>query len=682
VRERIIDEAHGNPLAVLELPRGESPLEVTDEFMVNNPLRLEAGFRWRVDQLPADSRQLLLIAAAEPLGDPDLLWRAAESLGITTDALTAAEAEGLLEVGERVTFRHPLVRSAIYGSAGGHARRTVHQALAAATDGDAEPDHRAWHRAQGAQRRDEAIAKELERCAQRSQTRGCSAAASMFMERAATLTPDRKHRTSRHITAAQLILDAGDAHAAQTLAAVARVNPLDRYQRAQLDTIDAHISLTLEPLAQAVPQLMRAAEQLESLDPGLARQTYLEALDTAIKVDRESSGQQLAVGVAQAVRAVTETAVDPLLAGLSTQVIDGYAAAAPILQRAVTDLRSSQYNTETIRRVWLGCQTAVDIWDDVGWDELANRQVQIARNSGALAVLPQALIVQATYCVYAGDIGHAGLLIEESAAIALATGAGPIPQAALVVDAWRGRAPDGQAPGPGTDSARIDQATLVASNGLGRYEVGMAAARRAVSLDEVGGSSLLSEAVETASRAGDAGLATEAAQRLDRRAAAVGGTWASGMAARCRALIGAGPVAERNYLDAIEMLGRTLITAELARAHLLYGEWLRREKRRRDAQVHLGKAHAMLTATGADAFASRAERELAAAGARITATSSSVSSQLTAQEARVAGLARDGHSNRQIAEQLFISTATVEYHLHKVFTKLSVSRRSQLRDVL
>jgi DNA-binding CsgD family transcriptional regulator len=698
VAGRIVAETRGNPLAVLELPHGLSPAELAGGFAPTSvlplPGRIEESFRQRAELLPADSQHLLLVAAAEPIGDPTLLWRAAERLGLGAEAADPAEAAGLLTLGARVTFRHPLLRSAIYRAASAEKRRSAHEALAGATDPEFDPDRRAWHRAQATLAPDEEVAAELERSADRARARGGLAAAAAFLERAATLTPDPAQRARRELTAAQATHESGAPAAALRLLATAEGRPLDVLQRARLERLRAQLAFASRRGRDAPPLLLHAARHLEPLDAELARETYLEALAAAIFAGRLGSGRGVRE-VAEAARAAPAApparTLDLLLDGLATRFADGYAAGVPLLRRALDAVFQDDGHTEEeIRWLWLACRVAPDLWEDETWHELAARQLSLAREAGALTVLPLAATYRAGVHVHAGEFAAAAVLIEEADAITEATGNAPLGYTSLVLAAWRGQEAealevieasreDAAERGEGRAITLAEYATAVLYNGLGRYQAARAAAQRACEHDDLGlfGWALV-ELIEGAARSGEPKLAHHALEQLSARTRLSGTDWALGVEARSRALLSMGRRAEDLYLEATERLGRCRITVHLARTHLIHGEWLRRENRRTDAREPLRAAHEMFASMGAEAFAERAARELLATGETARRRTDETRGVLTPQEAQIARLARDGLSNPEIGAQLFISPRTVQYHLHKVFAKLAITSRNQL----
>jgi DNA-binding CsgD family transcriptional regulator len=696
VKARILGEAGGNPLALIELPRGLTPAELAGGFALPDarPLasRIEQTFLQRVEALPRDTQLLLLTAAADPLGDLSLLWRAAERLGIGGEAGRPAEATGLLELGARVRFPHPLVRSAVYGASDPSDRCDVHRALAACTDPDLDPDRRAWHRAYATTIPDEAVAAELGRSADRARGRGGLAAGAAFLQRAAELTPDPAIRVERSLDAARAKLDVADTTSASDLLAAAELGPLDDLQRARLERLRAEISFTSRRGRDAPPMLLEAARRLEPLDPKLARETYLEAIASAMFAGRLSSGPDERK-VAEAARASldghAQGAADRLLGALVTRFTGGYAASVAPLSRALRAFGEPDGGGEDRRWLWLACRLAQDLWDDELWHVLATRGVNLARDTGALSLLPNELNYLAALNVHCGAFATAAALIDEVDAITEATGLPSLKYAALMLAAARGDdAPalfeyawrDGTTRGEGSGLGLIWWLTALRHNGHGRYGEARLAAQKACEHEDVMACGwALVELVEAGVRTDQADEAAAALERLSERTRAAGTEWALGIDARCRALVSGD---EALYRESIERLSHSRAAVELARGRLLYGEWLRRENRRTDARELLRAAHDSFSHMGAEAFAERARRELLATGETVRRTTPDTRDVLTPQEIQVAGLARDGQSNPEIGAQLFISPRTVEYHLRKVFRKLDVSSRKELRDAL
>jgi DNA-binding CsgD family transcriptional regulator len=703
VRDRIVAETRGNPLALLELPRGLAPAELAGGFFRPDirPLasRIEQSYVRRLRPLPRETRQLLLIAAAEPIGDPVLMWRAAALLGISPSALEPAEAAGLLRVDIRVAFRHPLVRSATYRIADLEERRRVHSALADATDPMVDPDRRAWHRAEAALGPDDEVAAELERSATRAQARGGLAAAAAFMERAVALTPDPALRGRRALAAGQAKMASGAPDEASELLSIAERSPLDELHRARVDLVRGQIAFAVNRGSDAPPLLLKAANRLEPLDVDVARDTYLEALFAALFAGRlgEAGGILKAASAARSAPPATQPprAADLLLDGYALTLTDGYAVGAPILRRAVRAFGSHETAAdEVLHFAFLASYAAQATWDEDGYRALPTRQIQLAREAGALLVLPLTLTMRIGAHLHEGQLAAAASLLDELHDVSEAVGAQPPPYAALALAAWRGREADAialmeasrravVARGEGIGVTFIEWLTAVLYNGLGRFADALAAAGPASEHPEELQSPLwLPELVEAAVRSGKPEVAAGALQELSEMTAIIGTDWALGVEARSRALVSDSDAAESLYREAIEHLTRTVASVELARAHLLYGEWLSRESRGADARDHLRTAYEMFVAIGAEAFAARAARELASSGEAVGKRAVQLHDQLTAQEAQIARLARDGFSNSEIGARMFISSRTVQYHLRKVFTKLGIASRTQLERAL
>jgi DNA-binding CsgD family transcriptional regulator len=482
-----------------------------------------------------------------------------------------------------------------------------------------------------------------------------------------------------------------------TLLSMAADGPLGELDLAMLRRLEGQIALDLRRGADAVAPLLDAARRLESLDPGLARETYLEALRAA------SIAGRLGAGVSSAAEAARNApprpggpgAIDLLLDGLAIRFTDGYSASAAPLKRALSAVRAEGARVgQDVRWPWIARRVAPDLFDDATWNALTTRNVQIARDAGALAVLPLALGALALARCFEGKLTAASALLEQADEITDATGTTEIVFGRVLLAGCRGdevqalalfQASEAAATsrGEGVVLTFIEHARALLHNGLGQYALALSFAQTAGALDELMVSVWsLPELVEAATRCGKLDVATDAAERLAEHTGAAGTELALGIEARARALVSAGAPAETLYCEAIERLGRSRFALDLARAHLLYGEWLRREHRRIDAREHLRTAHEMLSSIGAIAFTDRACRELLATGETVRARKPDTFGQLTAQEAQIAQLARDGLSNPEIGAQLFISPRTVKYHLRKVFAKLDISSRNELHRAL
>jgi DNA-binding CsgD family transcriptional regulator len=701
VRDQIIAETHGNPLALVELPRGLTPQQLAGGFGLPGTGRVygtvEENFRRRIGAMPHRTRALLLVAAAEPTGDPELIGAAAAQLGIPDDAATPAVAAGVIEFGARVWFRHPLARSAAYHCASVLQRQQAHRALAHATDPLSDPDRRAWHLAQAAAQPDEDVAAELVHSAGRARARGGVAAAAAFLERATALTIDPVQRANRALDAAAAKVEAGAFDVALDLITRAETGPLDDFGHARADLVRAQLAFVTNRGSDAPALLLKATKRLEPTDVALSRATYLEAMSAAMFAAR-LAGDCGVVDVASAVQA-RHHRTDPelpglLLDGFVTRFTDGYAAAVPVLRRAVSTALASP--GAELRWLWLAGIAALDLWDDASWDLLSASHVQLARGAGALTELPLALSTRVVMLQFAGELADAETLVHESQTVTEATGAGLAPYGALLLAAYRGdpaevailtdaTVKDVTRRGEGIGLTVAERAQAVLNNGIGDYKQALSAAQSAAEhpMDLGAAPFAWVELIEAAVRCGKTEYAAEVLDRLTEMACATGTDWALGVEARSRALLTDGLAAERLYREAIERLRGTRMRTELARAHLLYGEWLRRQRRRLDARAQLRIARSMLDAMGVDAFAERARRELQATGETARKRTAQASGeQLTAQEIQIARLARDGLSNPEIGARLFISARTVQYHLRKVFAKLDISSRSQLDRVL
>ena len=704
VRDRLIAETRGNPLALLVLAQSFAATRLVGGVAMPEARgltgRIEQSFVHRLEKLPTDTRQMLLLAAVEPVGDPLLLWRAAERLGITPAAAGAAEEEGLLTIAERVTFRHPLVRTAVYRSSSAEDRRAAHRALAHATDREVDPDRRAWHLAAAAGGGDEEVALELERSAGRAQARGGMAAAAAFLQRSVALTVDPGRRAARALTAAQASLQAGAFDAAIGLAATAEAGPLDELGRAQVDLLRARIAFATTHSGVSPSSLLRAAKRLEPLDPRLARTSYLEVLSAALFAARLAGPGSGPREVASAVQAAPPasgppTGADLLLDGWAALFADGCVAAAPTLKEALKEFGDGTAAADHLHLLWLVDITAPVVWDDARWDVLSERHLELARIRGALSELPLALNSRGYVHLFRGELGAASALIDEAGAAIEATGASLTPWGAIAIAALRGRAQDAvpmleaaaaeaAGRGEGISLTVIAWARALLYNGLGVPDKAFAAALEGIDCptNSAAAAWALVELIEAGARLGESEAAGKAARRFAEIAGAAASDWAIGVNARSRALLCTGKTAEQLYGDAIALLGRSQMRVDLARAHLLYGEWLRREHRRADARTQVQTAYDMFTSMGLEAFAERTRRELLATGVHPHTPTVEARDDLTAQERQIARLARDGLSNQEIGARLFLSQHTVAYHLRKVFDKLGIHSRRELAAAL
>jgi DNA-binding CsgD family transcriptional regulator len=702
VRDRIVAETRGNPLALLELAHGLTAAQLAfgpDADGMPPVSRIEQEFVRRVQPLPIPTQRLLLLAAAEPVGDPTVLWRAADRLGIRPEAARPATVAGLLDLGARVRFRHPLVRSAVYRGASDAERRSVHQALAEATDATVDPDRRAWHRANSAIGTDDDVAGELEASAERAQARGGAAAAASFLERACSLTVEAAPRARRALAAARAHHRAGAFEASLALLSQATAGPLTALERAEGDRLRAQITFATTFGADAPMMLLEAARRLEPLDVRTARDTYLEAL-AAVRFAADGDGA-LVSEVARAALAAPPAAepvgaTDVLVDGLAVRYTDGLAAAKTTLQAAVAAFSSADLPPGTgLQWLWLAGMTALDLWDDEAWFDLADRHVALVRGLGVSPLLPIALSTRSAVHVCAGELREAAILNDEVRRITERLGGQMGPYASLVLAATWGREDESvelidvaigqsRAHGQGLAMVVANYAGALLYNGLGRYEQALTAAERATVLSEdLGGNTwALAELVEAAHHSRHPERGAEALRRLSAVTEAAGTDWGLGVRAAMAALLTEGEGAEPLYRESLDRLRRTRIRLALARADLLYGEWLRRRGRRLEARQHLRSAYHLLSTMGVEAFAERARRELVATGETARKRVVEDREDLTVQEEQIARLALAGRTNLEIGAELFLSGRTVEWHLRKIFIKLNIGSRRQLREVL
>ncbi|MEW1910442.1 AAA family ATPase [Kitasatospora sp. NPDC085895] len=692
VRDRIVAETGGNPLALLELPQDLSPVELAFGFggpgVAPLATRVEEGFRRRIDVLPDDTRALLLLAAVEPVGDELLLWRGLRLLGIGPDAAAPAEAAGLLRLGAPVRFRHPLVRSAAWRGADAEALRAVHGALADATDAERDPDRRAWHLAHAAVGPNELVAAVLERSADRALARGGRAAAASFLERAAALSPDPKERARRALAAAAAHLDAAAPARVPDLLAAAELGPLDPLQQANTSRLRAKASAMTDPGVGAVQPLLVAAGKLGELDPAAARETYLAAFGAAVWAGRlDEGGLRRAAEAARDLPSGDETA-GVFLRALVTWAIDGPVAAFPLLARALHSLTDD----EDLVVLWPAASAAVELGDLAAWLDITDRAVRYARTTGALSILSTALPYRAASLGCAGRFPEAWDLLAEGANTEEATGRATRVATTALLSAYRGRERsalelveaaerEGEQRGLGRLIAMAACARAVLHNGLGNYPLALEAALRGSEhQDLVVHHWTCSELIEAATRAGDPAAAARARERLADWSRA-GTPWALGARAVADALAGAQEQAEDRYREAIDHFSRGGLEVFAARARLLFGEWLRRRNRRGEARAELRTAHEASLTMGMEAFAERARRELLATGETVRRRPVDAP-VLTPQETQITRLVVAGHSNAEIGAQLFLSPRTVEWHLRKIFARLGITSRRELDGAL
>ena len=706
VRDQIVAETRGNPLALLELTREMTPAELAFGLELPGavPLsgKIEQSFRSRVVALPEDSRLLLVLAASEPTGDSVLVRRAAEILDVSMNAQQAPTDAGLIEFGERVRFRHPLARSAAYSSGSMRDRHRVHRALADVTDPELDPERYAWHRAQACEAPSEEVADQLAGVAQLALARGCLAAAGAYLQRAVALSVDPTRRTDRAISAAEGKIRNGDFNTAVDLLAIAQNSRVTDIQQARIDLVKAQLAHVTDRGGEAPSLLLKAARRLEVVDPDLARATYLDALSAAVFAGRFAAPGGGLLDVAQAaaqapnVTGVKLRTLDLLFDSMAASYADNGTSDVSSLHTALSRYGEGMGADEELRWIWIASLAAMRTLNDQRWDEVSARHVQLARGAGALSELPLALNSRTFVQVLAGNFSAAAALADETDAVQRAIGSNLAPYGALALWALRGDTvatqklvtithEDVSRRGEGIGITIAEWARTVLHNGQGDYDEALVAATTATQYEPDLSTMAwpIVELIEAATRAGDSETARAAHRRLSVVTAASGTDWALGLEARSGALLADDERAEELYQEAIDRLGRTRQRTDIARAHLVYGEWLRRQRRRSDSREQLATAERQFHAIGMEAFATRAVRELRTTGEtarkRIAA---GPERQLTPQEAQVARLACDGLSNPEIGVRLFISRHTVQYHLRKVFAKLGITSRAQLDRVL
>ncbi|MFI5709372.1 AAA family ATPase [Kribbella sp. NPDC051620] len=700
VIERILAESQGNPLALLELPKDLTLPEAAGGFGLPSAAavsaRLDRVYQGRLAMLPLNTRLLLLVAAADPTGDAELVWRAATRLGLGSQALAPATKSGLIEIGTRVGFRHPLVRSTVYRAASPEDLRLAHRALAEVT-ADSDPECRSWHFAQAAAGPDEALAADLELSAGLARARGGAAAAAAFLNKSVELTPDPARRAARAVSAAETKYAAGAYPAALNLVGLAQSGPLDPLHRARADIVRARAAWALGDSRDTLAVLLQAAGQLGSVDVERSRDTYIEAVATATfagALGSEVDVLQLAGALRSAAPAPAPArAADLLLDGLTVRFADGYPAGVPLLRVAVQAFRAPDLTDADIEWLPLACAAAAHLWDIDSWSELATRKVRLTRRAGALSTLPLALDSSASLHVLTGELTETRSLLDELRTVRDVTGTSAVPMSAVLCAAWQGddtslstlaeqSADELKARGTSLSLSVMSWSQAVLANGTGRYAVALTAATEATQqyfATNMPPGGAFAELVEAATRSGQLDQARAGIEQLSAITTVAGTAWAVGVETRCRALVADDASADGLYRSAIEQLSSTRVRGELARTHLLYGEWLRRGGRPTQAREQLRTAHTMFTDMGMMAFADRAGAELRAAGGSIRSRDGGSADKLTAQEAQIVLLVREGLSNVEIAARMFISPRTVEWHLSNVFAKLQITSRRQLR---
>jgi DNA-binding CsgD family transcriptional regulator len=701
---RIVADTAGNPLALVELAAELTAAELSGTEPLDWPLRfrgrLEELYRSRMRALPGGTQTLMLLAAADPTGEPALIWNAARNLGVDPGAAEAAGAERLVSWEPRVRFRHPLIRSAAYYAFPAAERRGAHQALAMVTDPEADPDRRAWHLAEAADGPDEQVAAELERSADRARGRGGWGSGAAFLERAAALTPDEEHRARRMLAAAENRLAAGEAPAARALLGLAAPRLADVLARARARRLEGQSLYAAGQMPEATSVLLDAARMVQPFETRLARDTLLDAWGAA-----QFSGQPGA-GMAEflrAVRSVPEmadsgaTVADPLLDGFAAVGERRYEAGAALLRRAIKPLFAGQSMADdALPHLMAMAMAAGMLYDDSARYQMERRWVGELRDRGAIAALLPALGIQMSNQIEEGRFADAETTLAEARSLSEATGYRAYLRAYARAELWalalRGRESDARPlaarllrefaeRGNRYEVLRVQGAMAMLELGLGNYTDALRSALDALPGQNVLGFRQVAEVVEAGTRCEEHESAAAALKAFTPWALASGTDLALGLLARSRALLAADSQAEAEYRLAIDHLRRCRLVPELARAHQVYGEWLRRQRRRRDARDQLRRAFELFDKMGLTAFAGRARTELRATGEQARASTPGglgAPGVRTAQEAQIARLAAERLSNREIAGRLFISASTVEYHLRKVFRKLGVTSRVQL----
>ncbi|SER26648.1 regulatory protein, luxR family [Lentzea albida] len=667
VRDRLVAEANGNPLALLELPLAGG-FAVPDSV----PSRVEEGFRARLAGLPDDARLLLTIASADPTGDPGLLWPAAEALGVGG---AVDDAAGLAEFGARIRFCHPLARSAVYRAASGGERRAVHAALADATDALTAPDRRAWHRAQACAGPDDTVAADLEQCAARARSRGGVAAAAAFLDRAVALTLDGRRRAERALAAAEACVEAGAVDRAADLLATVETALLDGPRHARADLLRARIAFSRPGDDSGPVWTVRAARRLVVTAPGQARECFLDAIETSFVVGRAGGVVEEVLASARAL--APEPGTPDLLSALITWASDGYRAAVPVLRAVLHSDSGALWS----RRPALASMIGTELWDLDTQFAIAEWLLKAGRESGSPLLLRLAFAQKATGAVLCGDMAEALAATAEEEAVADAVGEPPLRHHRLLLAAMSGRREETaellRGFGGTGHVASLHWNAALLHNGVGDHEAALTAARAATGHGDLFLTGVaLPELVEAAVRCDRPGEAAQALEALTERTQATGTALGRGVTAYSRGLVTG---AEDDYREAVESLADSPLRPYRGRAHLLYGSWLRREGRE-ECVRELRTAHDLLSTSGADAFAARAAAELRLAGHGVAHRPVQAHDTLTRQQVAVALLVASGATSNEVASQLFVSKRTVDAHLRAIFAKLGVTSRRQLKD--
>lgn len=697
--ERIVDEADGNPLVLIEsaraFNRGEIETGIILTAVAPDPSNLEEHFGRRLKLLPADTQQLLLIAAAEPMADPQVIQAAAVRLRISPDWLEPAVDAGLCHTGVSVRFRHPLVRSAAYRTGSPAAIRAAHAALASVMPDDSDPVLLAWHRAQACETTDEDVSLELMAAASRVSARGAPAAAAALLRQAQQVTAHETLKAECSVRIAQAELAAGEFDGAERDLAGLSPGLLSPELRAEAKLTEARLAFARQRGGAAVPLLLEAADQLVALDANKAEQTYLEAFSAALFGGHlgQSDLREVATRWRAAGLPARNGPVHQLLDGLGLVVTDGGTSAWTRLDEALSTLQvPGGRDSPPITSLWVASVAAAGAWDIEGWNVISRRLVAISRNAGDYSELPAALSSHAFVHLFTGDLKSAAEAVEESTTITSITGGQISPYGAIGVAAIGGQevdlddlveatVPSAERRSDATGISISCWGAALLNNSMGRYEDAFSWSSRARPLfHALHASSVwaLVELIESASRTNRPADAHAALTLLASATRPSGNGWGLGVLARSQGLVSHGSEAEDLFSEALRLLEPTRCIVDFARTALVYGEWLRRHKRLSDSRTQLGRALQLFESIGATAFAGRAARELQAAGSQVRKPSAATSTVLTTQESQIAQLVKQGLTNDEVATRIFLSPRTVEYHLAKVFRKLEISSRHQL----
>jgi DNA-binding CsgD family transcriptional regulator len=709
VRTRLVADARGNPLALVEFGRELSTDQLAGGVPLAEPLAISAGleqlFLRHVRVLPPPTQRLLLVAAAEPSGDAGAIWSAGRELDFDDGAIEPARSAGLLDVGVQVAFRHPLIRSAVYHGAGSTDRSRAHDALAVAWGGQGDPDRRAWHRAAAARSADAEIAAEIEQAARRAGSRGSRAASAALLARAAQLTPDPDLRAGRLLGAAAAELTAGNALRASSNLAQALPELTDPWLLARAKQLQATIAFidsrthsgSTKRVGAIASTMFEAARAFEPLDVRRARDAACDAIQMAILFGDSSAVS--AVEVARVARSFelpageVPTAADIVLDAIAELIARGFNAAAPLLRDALAATKADPEIRTVPRHLARACWIAFALSDDDELGVLAAECAAASREQGAIRVLPEVLDYLGLRELRVGSLDGAEDCFTEEIELdgVLGRHSGPGEAARLVVAAWRGREAEvraaaatlaAEASGFGLVVRWSEYAVMLVELGLGNYQAASTLAGDDWAEDVLLGDLRAADAVEAHVRSGNQPAAQAALAYLAERAGANQSALDLGLLACSEALLAGDSDAESCYQASIATLSACGGRLHLARARLVYGEWLRRQKRRRDARRELAAASDTFEAMGAKGFADRARVELLATGARARKRVDETRHDLTPQEWQIARLAAMGATNPEIGTRLFISANTVDYHLRKVYRKLDIRSRHELARVM